>query len=410
MDILKNRNTVLFLLASGLSFLGNGMHFIAITWLAYSISGGPLAVGVLVAIGAVPGILTAPFTGVFADRYDKKKISIAMDVLRALIVLVMALIIDTNNTSLTLLYIFSVLLSSCSNFFYPAISGMIKECIIEELYFRTITLNSTLQQLGFILGPALGGLLISLFSIRTVLYVDALTFLGSGLLLLFLSYKPSASSKEIIKNKAYNSIWKDFQGGFSYVKSNRFILYLVFLGIVGATVVNTFNSLLSDYTSSLGHGVKVYGIFDTVFGVGSVLTGFSLAFLSKKLGKRKVIIFSYCLMALALCIIGFSNQVWISILAIVFLGASIMGEGVSRKTLLIESVDKKYIGRVESLNWVLISSIAPLLSIIGSLLSEYLSSKIILGILCIPLLIISYFATKVLRLNTYKGKHSDISA
>ena len=115
-------------------------------------------------------------------------------------------------------------------------------------------------------------------------------------------------------------------------------------------------------------------------------------------------------MALALCIIGFSNQVWISILAIVFLGASIMGEGVSRKTLLIESVDKKYIGRVESLNWVLISSIAPLLSIIGSLLSEYLSSKIILGILCIPLLIISYFATKVLRLNTYKGKHSDISA
>ena len=49
------------------------MHFIAITWLAYSISGGPLAVGVLVAIGAVPGILTAPFTGVFADRYDKRK-------------------------------------------------------------------------------------------------------------------------------------------------------------------------------------------------------------------------------------------------------------------------------------------------------------------------------------------------
>lgn len=394
MEILKNRNALMFLLASGISFLGNGMNFIALSWLTYEISNGPLAVGILVAIGAIPGILTAPFTGVFADRYNKKKIAIIMDIARGITVLSIPFVIKEETSSLLILYLYSILLAVFNNFFYPAISGMIKECIEEKLFIKVISLNGTLQQIGYIVGPALGGLIVSVSSFDTVFYIDSVTFFVSGFFLFLLSYK----YKRTVGNSegTKSNMLKDFTEGLSYLKSTPLLIFLTFFSLVGSSIVYIFNSLLSDYTNSMGHGVSIYGLLDTAFGIGSALTGIIITILGAKINKNRMIPFTYCGIAISSVVICFSNSILISFISIGILGASIMCEGVFRKTLLMESVEKNYIGRVESLNWVLISSLAPLISIGATILASNTSSRTVFGILFFLMLPIIFLSHKIL--------------
>lgn len=380
-----NKNTLLLLGASGTTFFGNGMHFIAISWIVLKLTNDPLYVSVLVLLGVIPGFISSPFAGAIADRYNKKIVTITCDISRFLIVISVPLVSYFSEITTIYLYIITVLITLFSNFFFPSFSGIIKTTVSKEQYFQVLSANNTLLQLGMIGGSGLAGIIMSSFSTDCVFYIDSLTYLVSAVLLLFIKYKPE-KMKKTNKNRERISILKDIKVGFLYVFKNKAIVFLFLIGLIPNIVSNTINSLLSGYTDShLQLNSTAYGILDAAFAVGFVAIGltFSLTKLKKK--ESSLLTYGFILMSFSMILLGLSENFTFSFIGLLVTGASIALTGPSRKTLLYKQIDDEFVGRVESLNWMLFSSVSPLIALLFSLGSNSIGIENIFLIIAIVL-------------------------
>ncbi|UOE77176.1 MFS transporter [Parageobacillus thermoglucosidasius] len=86
-EILRQRPFLFYFIGTTVSMFGTGMQFIANSWLAIKLTRASFSVAVVLVCAAIPGILLSPFIGVFVDRWDRRLLSVYMDLFRAAIVL-----------------------------------------------------------------------------------------------------------------------------------------------------------------------------------------------------------------------------------------------------------------------------------------------------------------------------------
>jgi MFS transporter, DHA3 family, macrolide efflux protein len=375
MNLLKNKNTLLILSASGITFLGNGMHFIAISWLILQMAQDPLYVSILVLLETVPGIISSPIAGVIADRYNRKIITIFMDLIRFFVVLSIPIVSSMGLLNIWYLYVATIMITLSSNFFFPAMSGIIKTSFSKDEYLQIISGNNTLIQIGMIGGSGLSGIIISHLSINYIFYINAVTYLLSALLLCFIGYKHVKETTDYECTKK-PSMLEDIKIGIKYVKSNRVIVFLFFIGIIPSAVVNIINSMLSVYTDKvLGLGVTAYGILDASFAIGFVVIGIILSSFKQKFSEIALLTNGFLVMSISMILLSIGNSFGVGIFALFLAGVSIILTGTTRKSLLMKQIDDQFIGRVESLNWMVFSSISPLLALFISFFSNYIGIK-----------------------------------
>ncbi|MEB6550945.1 MFS transporter [Heyndrickxia sporothermodurans] len=373
-----NRNVLLILVATSFNFLGNGMHLVAISWLIYEITKSPLSVAFLVTLQWVPGIVSSFFTGSIIDNLNRKYILICMDIIRCITVLSLPILFySTDSTKVWVLYAATVIITICSNFFHPAQKAILKEVIPEDIFLRVVSFNSTILQLGAIVGAGSAGFLISMYSPYAVFLIDSCTFLISAVLLSFLQYKRLLKRTN---HKVRLSFYKDLKIGASYLFQRKVLFTLYLMGLIPSLVVKIINSLLSSYTdTSLHMGVKEYGILDSAFAVGSVVTGLYLVGFVKKGGMESTFYnYSFIGIGLSLLMLSIFPNYYVAIIGMVILGATTMFEVVSRRTLVMKSVDENYMGRVEGFYWMIVSSVTPLGNIIASFIADFTGSRAVI--------------------------------
>ncbi|WP_414834576.1 MFS transporter [Bacillus altitudinis] len=376
------KNPLIIIIATFFSFVGNGMHFIAISWLVYDITDNPLYVSVLVAFSVIPGIFTSFFAGTISDKFNRKKIMLYMDIFRGSIVFLLFTINYFSKVEIWHLFIATILITAASNFFFPALKGILKEAIPEDDFLRVVTANSTALQMGTILGAGLSGFLISIYSPYTVFFIDALTFFLSAILISFIQLQRDTLSIMEKENERIDFI-KDFKIGIHYLISKKTLMFLYLMGFLPKVIFDVINSLLSDYTvKDLGLGAKEYGLLDATFALGSVLIGIYVVTFIKK-DKVENIIYNYSFLGigLSLFIIGFSLNFYMSLVGLFLLGITTMFEAVSRRTLIMKNIDKDLIGRVESFYWIIISTLTPLFAVFSGYFAKYIGTSNILSVL-----------------------------
>ncbi|EKF36474.1 MULTISPECIES: MFS transporter [Bacillus] len=399
MNIWKSKESMLLIFSSGITFIGNGMHFIAVSWLIYQYTGNPMSVALLVILTTLPTLLTFPFTGVIADRFDRKKIVISMDVLRCVFVLIIPLMYLLNEMNIYVIYLLTILISISNNFFYPAFSGVVKSVVQERLFLKVISANSSMLQLGTIVGAGVAGLLIANYSIMIVFLIDGATFLVSALILLNVKYihnKPESikGSKLVI-----DYFLKDFLSGLKYIFNKKVLVYLFLIGILPAAIIQIINSLLSVYTNqSLGLGVDAYGMLDAIFAIGALFIGVLMTFVNN-VNPQKLITFSFFIMGIGFLIISIAGSFFIAAIGLFLLGVSILMESACRKSLIMQLVDENYIGRVESFNWAIYSVIAPLCTIAATLFNGQIGTTSLFFYISVILIAISIFSVPFFNKN-----------
>lgn len=371
MDIVRNKNALMIVLSTFISALGTGLHFIASTWLIYEVTKSSISVGLFIAISSIPGIITSPFTGVIVDRVNRKKIALSMDIFRALFVLLIPIIYSLDNNQLWILYIAAIFITIGGNFFYPAMSGIIKS-LPSEITLQVVSANSSAIQLGMIIGAGTSGFIVATTSIHVLFYLNSFSFLLSAVFLLFVDYK-----SESVHNSHHKiSFFKDFKEGLNYLSINKQLLFFSMIGIVSGGIVNLINSILSSYTvESLNAGVKTYGMLDSLYAAGSVVMGFTLSIIKNKFSPQSIITISLLMMSICLEIIGVALNLYIAGLGLFLLGAFIMLESVNRKTIIIQNTSNEFIGRVESINWIMYSSVGPLIAVITSFIANFINDR-----------------------------------
>lgn len=185
-----------------ISTMGSALTSLAASIYVYRLTGSALSVGLMLMATAAPSLLVGLFAGVFVDRYDRKRIMIVADILRALLVFLIPFLVPL---SVAWLYVVVMLTSAIGQFFDPAFEIVLPEVASEQELASANSLMAISSFGSTAVGFAASGLIASAADINWAFYLDTLSFLFSAACVSLIRVKPMDAEQEtsaatVIKN------------------------------------------------------------------------------------------------------------------------------------------------------------------------------------------------------------------
>ncbi len=279
-NIWSNKVFLYFFLASCISLIGNSMVTLVLPLWVMKLTNSPLLVsGVNVAI-ATAAILFAPVTGTLADRMSRRKLMIIADVMRCIVMILIAVIAFYNKMLYIPLLILLIIRSIGSALFTPASNAALVTYVEEKHVQQAITLRQISIQIISVAIPLMASFLISLFNFHGVFVLDAITFFISFLILMKIKFPREL---KVEKKKPF---YEDFKEGFSIFNSNQSLKIL----LMSAALINLLGAacMLSLQVIVVREMDLSTGWYSIVFAASpiGILIG---AFITKKIRTYKTI-------------------------------------------------------------------------------------------------------------------------
>ena len=177
-----NRSFRLLWLGQVVSLLGDWFALVASATLIAQLTGSAMAVGGLFVVRMLPPFLVSPLAGVAADRYDRKRLLIASDLIRVFAAL--GFLIVREPGQVWILYALTALQMTLSGFFYPARNAILPSLVSDRELGSANALGAVTWSVMLAFGAALGGVVAGRFGVYTAFTIDAATYLASAALLL----------------------------------------------------------------------------------------------------------------------------------------------------------------------------------------------------------------------------------
>lgn len=346
-SIWSNKIFSYFFLASCISLIGNSMVTLVLPLWVMKLTNSPLLVsGVNVAI-ATAAILFAPVTGTLADRMSRRKLMIIADVMRCIVMILIAVIAFYNKMLYIPLLILLIIRSIGSALFTPASNAALVTYVEEKHVQQAITLRQISIQIISVAIPLMASFLISLFNFHGVFVLDAITFFISFLILMNIKFPREL---KIEKKKPF---YEDFREGFSIFNSNQSLKTL----LMSAAVINLLGaacmlSLQVIVVREMDLSTRWYSIVFVASLIG-ILIG---AFITKKIRTYKTITTAFiftAIMGIFNAAMGTTvNPVLFSVyyfLSGIAFGVSNVYFGVLYRKLIPNEVQGRFFGFLSSL-------------------------------------------------------------
>ncbi|MGH0782485.1 MFS transporter [Bacillus cereus] len=387
-SIWSNKVFSYFFLASCISLIGNSMVTLVLPLWVMKLTNSPLLVsGVNIAI-ATAAILFAPVTGTLADRMSRRKLMIIADVMRCIVMILIAVIAFYNKMLYMPLLLLLIIRSMGSALFTPASNAALVTYVEEKHVQQAISLRQVSIQIISVAIPLLASFLISIFSFHGVFVLDALTFFISFLILMKIKFPREL---KVEKKKPF---YKDFKEGFSVINSNKSLKTL----LMSAAVINLLGAacILSLQVIVVREMDLSTGWYSIVFAASpiGILIG---AFITKKIRTYKTITTAFictAIMGVFNAAMGTTlNPILFSVyyfLSGIAFGVSNVYFGVLYRKLIPNEVQGRFFGFLSSL---LLVSTPVGIAITGYSLESISASIIfiIIGIITFLVSVISFF-------------------
>jgi MFS family permease len=255
-----------------------GMQRVAQDWLVLELTGSPTAVGITVAMQFAPMLLFGLLGGVIADRYSKRMLLMLTQSTAAALAATLAVLILTGTVQVWMIWVLAFIGGLVTVVDNPARQVFVNEIVGPNLLRNAISLNSSTFQLGSLIGPALGGILITAvgsgwsFVINSLACLTVVTALGL--------MKKSKLHASPIRPRAKGQLTE----GLRYAQGKPTIFWtIVVLGFVAMFAYNM-PVLLTEYADKVFDvGAVGYGVFNAIVAAGA-LTGAILS--TRRLGVR----------------------------------------------------------------------------------------------------------------------------
>ncbi len=265
---LRVPNFRLYFVGQAISLSGTWMQGVAQAWLVLVLTNSATMVGAVVAIQMLPVLLVGPFGGVIADRSDKRRLLIVLQVVMGLLALTLAALTLTDRVQLWAVFVLAFLLGSADSFEKPARQAFIVEIVGPETVRNAVSLNSVMVNGARIIGPALAGLLIAAGGIGLCFLINALSFIPVVLLLLAMD---TAALRPSPRQAAERG---QLRAGFAYVRRTRALAVpLVMMAIIGCFTYEFPVTLPVLAKSGFGGDSRTYGFMTAAMGLGAVIGG-----------------------------------------------------------------------------------------------------------------------------------------
>jgi CRP-like cAMP-binding protein len=363
--IFRKRDFRLMWTAQLVSTIGSSLTDLAAAILVFRLTNSALAVGLTLIVTAVPTLLVGLVAGVFVDRFDRKRILLASDLFRGLLVLTIPFMWP--RFGILGIYAVLFLAATVRQFFDPAWESVLPEIASEE---ELTSANSFLSISSFgstAVGFAGAGLLASV-DIDLPFYIDAATFLFSFALVYFvrvgkLAVPEVTSIRVVIANlgEGARTLWQ--------------IPILRSLLLAGLPVFLSFGLwnvlLLPMAIRELGATEFEYGLQEGLTSIGFVAAALLMAKYANRLPEGQWLVFSICSMGLVGVLYGRAPNIDIAIILVLISGFLNAPSSIARRTILQRNTPREMRGRVFSAFFVT-RDVAFLMGMAGAGLADIL--------------------------------------
>ena len=352
--------------ATTVSNLGDGIVSIAYPWLASAVTRSPLLIALSVVVSRLPWLIFTLHAGVITDRFNRKRIIVAMDSARGLLTIAVGFFVYLERDSLPSLNelssltdletnytLYSVILVTAflfglaevlrDNSAQTLMPAVVEDKDLEKANGRMWSAESLTNSF---IGPPLGSFIIAI-AIFLPFFVDAVTFFVAAALIASMkptvkSFAPEAKS-EPINFKA------EIKEGFSWLWSHTLLRPMaIILGLINGIAALTGAVFILFAQEVLDTTVFIFAVLGTAAAVGGILGGLLGPKVSEKIGSGRSLALALFAMPLCTLLIGFTSQwqvVWLLVAVSTFTGVLWNVVTVSLRQSLIPS---NLLGRVNS--------------------------------------------------------------
>lgn len=231
--ITGNRHFRNLLWGQVISELGNWFNFIAGLGLVRWVSdASPIAAGIIFACRVLPFAFFSPIAGTFVDRFSRRQVMIASDLLRAGVALAFLLVSSADD--LWIAYFSMAMLSILGAFFDGAKNAATPNLTGKEGLLAGTALIFSSRFLLMAVGAALGGWASAYFGYKAAFIINAVSFVISAFSV-WLIPEEAVREKEIANKNERLSFFTDLKEGFRYTTINRFALTILLMNVIWAT-------------------------------------------------------------------------------------------------------------------------------------------------------------------------------
>lgn len=340
----------LYQAARMLTIVGTEMESIAVGMQLYSITGRPLDLGLAGLAQFLPGIFLNVVAGHTADRFDRRRVMLVCFIGYLICALLLLGISVVGWREVLPIYAVLVLLGVVRAFSAPASQALMPQMVPAEVFPNAVAWGSSVFQVSSILGPALGGIVYAVTGGPAAVYATA-----------SISYLCAITAIAMVKTRTGRMEHRDVSmetllAGLRYVWEKKIVLGAVSLDLF-AVLLGGAVALLPIYaTDILKVGPTGFGMLRAAPAVGAATMAVVLAY--RPLRRRAGAVMFWCvgLFGVATLVFGISKVFWVSLAALVIVGASDMVSVFVRHTLIQLQTPPEMRGRVSATNMLFISA------------------------------------------------------
>jgi MFS family permease len=381
----ENRDFKVLLTSQGISSLGDGVSFTALPLLVLALTGSGLAMGFVGALQTIPDLFVGMVAGAMADRSDRKRMMFLADSGRAALTALIPISIALGGPTMAVIVLVAAPMSILRSFFLAGYTASMPTLVGRSLVGQANSYFEAVYSMGYIIGPAIAGILAATIGPGPTLAIDAVSYVASAAGLAFVRRDLRAPV-----DRPRQKLVTEIREGIDYVVTSPVLRSaIVFWSVVSISIAPLVLALTVRVTRDLKYTPFVLGLILAAYGVGTV-TGSLVS--AGRIGRGRVaevLIGGTLVVGLALLVISVAVEVPV-LLAV----AAVAGVAQSMVLVMYITVRTAYspdalLGRIGSTARTVSLGLQPIGLLLGGALIDATSGSATIAVIGIVITLFS---------------------
>jgi MFS family permease len=341
---LSYRNYRLLFFGTLLSHTGDFMQAMAQSWLVWDLTHSTFILGVVGFCQAAPRLLFGAAGGVIVDRVDIRRLLLATQTLAMIQSFVFWFLVYFRLIHFSHILLLVIFLGAVNSLNQISRQSLVNAVVPRDALLNAVALNAAGVNLSKVVGPSLGGVLISIIGVDGCLLINAVSFLAIIFSVIVMEVPPRQ------RRQKDNNFVREVVEGYQYARTNRLVFSALVMTCVVGLLGAPFVRFLPVFATDILHvGASGLGLLMSAPSVGAVGCGLLLASLGRLRKRRTALLVSVIAFSAFLVLFALSRSMALSLVILALLGASQMGFRTLANTIVQMETPTHLLGRTLSL-------------------------------------------------------------
>lgn len=338
---LAGRDFRLYFFGQCVSLIGTWVQQVAFGWIAYRVTGSAFMLGLIAFSGQIPSLVLSPFSTLLTDRFSRRSVLIALQVVQMTLAGVLAVLAFMGDISPWVLVIASLVLGVTGAFEMPVRQAFTPDLVHDRaLLQNAIALNSVTFNAARLIGPAVAGVVLAWFGEAACFAINALSYLAT--IYTLLAIHPTAAVRDGSK--------KSIREGISYVRHFAPARWIIITVVVASFCLAPYLTFMPVYAKDvLKGGPDTLGMLFASTGLGALVAALYLANRKSVEGLGIRMVAGCFATAAASAAFSYNQMLWLAVPLLVVSGCGTIIVVTSCNILLQSLVPDNLRGQVMAL-------------------------------------------------------------